>query len=293
MDPSRNETAHPVRRRRKAIGRFALFILFVLPPIVSVTALAVPPLDHLDDDTATLEGGRGRWHAWYATQVERSIWSAAMGNASLRVDVTGNDGWGVSVDNWPGFKASPGDKQISFWARSGSGSNEGVTMLVTWWGANTDLQTDAVTLPTLTNAWQQATADATAPQGTTHAFARLVNASGSSWREGDHFYIDEVFIGDRPGSDTTAPSAPTDLSVTASYSNRVDLSWTASTDDVGVKAYRIYRDGIQVGNSSVTSFSDTLTVRSGALYTYTVRAEDTAGNLSEESSRIEVRTPPS
>jgi hypothetical protein len=45
------------------------------------------------------------------------------------------------------------------------------------------------------------------------------------------------------GPDTTPPSAPANLSAVAVSSDRVDLSWQASTDDVGVTGYRIYRDG--------------------------------------------------
>lgn len=209
------------------------------------------------------------------------------------MDVTGNDGWGVALNNWPGFKASPGDKRISFWGRSGSGRSDGVTLLVTWRGGSAELGTDPVTLATLTTAWEQTKADVTASPGTTHTYVRLANPAGSNWRAGDYFYIDEVFVGDRPGADTVAPTPARDVTATAVYSNRVDLSWASSTDDTGVKGYRIYRDGIQVGNSATTSFSDTLTVRPGALYTYTVRAVDSADNLSAESDRIEVRTPTS
>ena len=291
MDRLIRSRTTPNSRRPSTIRRVALSGLLLLAAVTSGTAGATPANRHLDAETSTFEAGRGRWQAWYATEVGRSIWSSARGNASLRVDVTGSNGWGVALDNWPGFEASAGDKQISFWARSGSPGNGGVTMQVTWRDAhNSVLRTDTVTLPTLTNAWQQAASDVTAPLGTARVFARLVNSPGSSWRAGDYLYIDDIFVGDRPGVDTTAPTAPTDLSADAVYSNRVDLSWTASADDVGVDGYRIYRDGIQVGNSRTTSFSDRLTVRPAALYTYTVRAVDLADNLSGESNPLEVRT---
>ena len=48
--------------------------------------------------------------------------------------------------------------------------------------------------------------------------------------------------------DTQAPTAPSGLSATAASSTRVDLAWTAATDDVGVTGYRIYRDGAMVGS---------------------------------------------
>jgi chitodextrinase len=71
----------------------------------------------------------------------------------------------------------------------------------------------------------------------------------------------------------------------------VDLSWQASTDDVGVVAYRVIRDGTHVGSTSQTSFSDS-TVASGQTYRYVVRAEDAAGLLSDPSEAVSVTTPP-
>ena len=48
---------------------------------------------------------------------------------------------------------------------------------------------------------------------------------------------------DSSGSDTTPPSDPTGLTATATYKTNIDLSWSASSDNVGVTGYKIYRDG--------------------------------------------------
>ena len=48
-------------------------------------------------------------------------------------------------------------------------------------------------------------------------------------------------VGGTPPPDTTPPSAPTGLSPTVSGSSQIDLSWTASTDNVGVTGYRVER----------------------------------------------------
>lgn len=90
--------------------------------------------------------------------------------------------------------------------------------------------------------------------------------------------------------DTTAPSAPTDLVADAPAPNRVDLAWTASTDDLGVTGYRVYRDGTPVGTSSGTTHTDNSAV-ANTEYTYTVRALDAAGNLSGESNPVTLSTP--
>ncbi|MDH7482032.1 MAG: hypothetical protein QHH26_08695, partial [Armatimonadota bacterium] len=93
-----------------------------------------------------------------------------------------------------------------------------------------------------------------------------------------------------PGVDTIAPSVPTNLSATAVSGTQVDLSWTASTDNVGVVGYKVYRNGVQVGTSVGTSYSDTGCVPATS-YTYEVSAYDAASNESAKSTPATVVTP--
>jgi chitodextrinase len=92
-------------------------------------------------------------------------------------------------------------------------------------------------------------------------------------------------------ADTTPPSAPASLTAAASGSNQVNLSWSASTDDVGVASYEVDRDGTPIGTSSATSFTDT-GVQPNTTYTYRVAALDTAGNRSGDSAAATVTTAP-
>jgi len=93
--------------------------------------------------------------------------------------------------------------------------------------------------------------------------------------------------------DTVAPSAPTGLAATAGSPTQVDLSWNASTDDVGVTAYDIYRGGVLLASlGAVTAYSDT-TVKASTSYSYTVKARDRAGNPSGVSNTANVTTPSS
>ena len=62
------------------------------------------------------------------------------------------------------------------------------------------------------------------------------------------------------------------------------LSWTASTDDVGVTGYRVFQDGSQVGTSATTSFSFT-GLTCGTTYTLGVAAVDAAGNVSGTATK--------
>src|SRR5207245_6124242 len=57
--------------------------------------------------------------------------------------------------------------------------------------------------------------------------------------------------------DTTPPSVPTNLSAGAASSSQINLAWTASTDNVGVSGYTIYRGASQIATTSLTSYSDT------------------------------------
>ncbi|TRW91467.1 hypothetical protein EKO24_016250 [Candidatus Methylobacter oryzae] len=93
-----------------------------------------------------------------------------------------------------------------------------------------------------------------------------------------------------PTSDTTAPSAPANLGASASSATQVNLTWNASTDNVGVSGYKIYRNGTEIGNKAATGYSDTSAV-AGTSYSYTVKAYDAAGNLSAASNTATVTTP--
>ena len=92
--------------------------------------------------------------------------------------------------------------------------------------------------------------------------------------------------------DTTPPSAPSSLTATAPSPTEVDLGWTASTDNVGVAGYRVYRNGTLVGSPTGTSYADT-GVQPATSYSYYLMAYDAAGNTSAASSPAAVTTPAS
>jgi len=87
-------------------------------------------------------------------------------------------------------------------------------------------------------------------------------------------------------ADTTPPSTPKNLRVTSSSSSEIDLAWDASTDDVGVTAYIVVRDGSRLASvaAPATTYADT-SVGAGMTYTYRVRARDAAGNRSKLSAK--------
>jgi RHS repeat-associated protein len=127
--------------------------------------------------------------------------------------------------------------------------------------------------------------------GTTYFYrVRASNASGNS------AYTNEASA-TTPVPDKTAPTAPSSLTASAASSSQINLSWTASTDNVGVSGYRVERcqgtsctNFAQIGTPTVTSFSDTGRTAATA-YRYRVRATDAAGNLSAYSNIAAATTP--
>ncbi|MGW4471229.1 NPCBM/NEW2 domain-containing protein [Nonomuraea sp. NPDC004354] len=91
------------------------------------------------------------------------------------------------------------------------------------------------------------------------------------------------------GGDTTAPTAPTGLAASKVTSNSVDLSWGASTDNVGVTGYGVYRGTTLIGSSTGTSFTAT-GLSASTPYTFTVKAKDAADNTSTASDAVSVTT---
>jgi len=88
-------------------------------------------------------------------------------------------------------------------------------------------------------------------------------------------------------ADNTAPTVPSGLTVSYNGSNRVSLAWQASSDNVGVNKYKIYRSengGAYklVGTSTVASFTNA-GLRSSTPYSFKVSAVDAAGNESAAS----------
>lgn len=86
------------------------------------------------------------------------------------------------------------------------------------------------------------------------------------------------------GSDTVAPSTPANLQATVPRARRVFLTWSASTDNVGVTGYDVYRNGALVASPGGTAYTDRPTAR--GTYTYQVRARDAAGNVSGLSAGV-------
>ena len=115
-----------------------------------------------------------------------------------------------------------------------------------------------------------------------------------------NYWVDVVFSTTQvvlpPPPDTTPPTVPTNLTATAASATQINLSWTASTDNVGVTGYKVERcsgaacsNFAQIATPTTTTLNDTGLTASTS-YSYRVRATDTANNLSTFSSTATTST---
>ena len=93
------------------------------------------------------------------------------------------------------------------------------------------------------------------------------------------------------GAETTAPTVPGNLNATAVGGTQVNLSWSGSSDNTGVRGYGVYRDGTLVAtvDKNTLSYSDT-NLKPSTNYTYRVDAFDGSGNHSAQSASRSVTT---
>ena len=91
-------------------------------------------------------------------------------------------------------------------------------------------------------------------------------------------------------NDTEAPTVPQNLQATAVSTSQINLTWDASTDNVAVAGYKVFRNGNLVNTvTNSTEFNDT-GLNAATEYTYTVSAFDAAGNESAQSSSVSATT---
>jgi cellulose 1,4-beta-cellobiosidase len=108
---------------------------------------------------------------------------------------------------------------------------------------------------------------------------------GGSWLN-----LGSITLGGGGGctGDCTPPTAPT-LTSTGATANSITLSWSGSTDNVGVAGYRVFRGSTQIATVTGTSYTDT-GLASATQYSYVVEAYDAAGNVSPASNTVTVTT---
>ncbi|MEV6627795.1 CARDB domain-containing protein [Amycolatopsis sp. NPDC051106] len=121
----------------------------------------------------------------------------------------------------------------------------------------------------------------TIPVTASARYVRLTVTANTQWPAAQ---LSEFELYGPDTGDTQAPSAPANLALTEPASGQVKLTWSASTDDVGVTGYTVYRDGTPVTTVTGTTFSETRPA--GTRVEYFIRAKDAAGHESADSNHV-------
>jgi chitodextrinase len=121
--------------------------------------------------------------------------------------------------------------------------------------------------------------------GTTYSMTvKAMDAAGNSSAFSTPFPVTTLGF-----ADAVAPTAPTSLLVISKTATSAAITWIASTDNVGVTEYEVYRNNFKISSVLTNSFNDN-TLQPNNIYTYFVRAKDAAGNVSASSQSLQVNT---
>ncbi|MFI2429000.1 glycosyl hydrolase family 18 protein [Streptomyces sp. NPDC018955] len=172
--------------------------------------------------------------------------------------------------------------------------NTGTTALSSWtveWDFPSGTKVTSAWDATVTNSGDHWTAKNVGWNGTLAPGASIsfgFNGSGSGAPTGCKLNGGSCDGGPQVPGDA-APSAPGTPTASNITDTSVKLSWSAATDDKGVKNYDVLRDGAKVATVTGTSYTDT-GLSKGTDYSYTVRARDTADQTGPASGAVKVRT---
>ena len=91
-------------------------------------------------------------------------------------------------------------------------------------------------------------------------------------------------------ADNVPPTVPTDVSAAAVGETTIRVKWQASTDNVGIANYVVYRDSSPIGTTKGLYYDD-ISVKPGELHDYSVVARDTAKNESGRTASVQIVVP--
>jgi chitodextrinase len=227
------------------------------------------------------ENGMTGWTNWGSTSAVTG--NAKSGTYSAR---TGLDANGFIQNITTGI-TSGGKYTFSAWGKADSGQIQSAGLICKN-SSGAALQT--FDLPNFTStAYEQRTMTVTLP-------ANTASVDIQTWKTGTngYGYLDDVSLTkeqDTTVPDTTAPAKVTGLTVAEKTGTSVKLSWTASTDNIGVTGYDVYNGTAKVNTAAITGTSYNVEGLSPSTsYKFTVVARDAAGNLSAASDAVTVST---
>ncbi|MFE6183875.1 cellulase family glycosylhydrolase [Streptomyces sp. NPDC056465] len=220
---------------------------------------------------------------WNRTTLERDVWDPNwlyLHKENISPLLIGE--WGGFLDNGPNQKWMTALRDLiaeqrihqTFWCLNPNSGDTGGLLLNDW--KTWDEAKYALLKPTL---WQSG--------GKFVSLDHQVRLGGPTATTG--ISLGDLYGGQPPAGDQQAPSTPAGLTSTARTSTSVTLGWTASTDNVAVTGYDVYRGSTKVATVTTPGHTDT-GLTPGTAYSYTVRARDAAGNTSAASAALSVTT---
>ncbi|MDC6366878.1 MULTISPECIES: fibronectin type III domain-containing protein [Flavobacteriaceae] len=253
-----------------------LFLLILL----GTTGLFAQNL-HDDSNAASIENEANTTTGWNTSgNLTSSTDNPFQGSFAISLEAS-RAGSASGRDMSYSFNAVVGEEyNISIWARQGNNPNS--PAFANWFGF-TGFSTTAITSGT----WTEYTWTVTATNA--NPIIRIYTSSRNASNVGDEVLIDNISI-TVANSDAEAPSAITDLSSSNTTMTGTDLSWSASTDNVGVSNYEVFQDGVSIGNTGTNTTFNVTGLAPNTSYDFTVFAEDVAGNVSLVSNTETVNT---
>ncbi len=245
---------------------------------LSVSTLACPVGEVIYADALN-----ANWADWsYSANRNYSATAQkAEGSYSMQVDY---GGWGGFAVHRTTALTATANMVIKFWAYS-TGANQLAFTVQNLDGGTTS---SVVLLTTVANQWTAFTVPlSTLGNPTTIQRIDIKNNSANNVT----VYLDHIrFDTQTTTTDTQAPIAPSGLIASGINQTGMTLTWSASTDNVGVTGYQVYKNGVLL-NGSVTGTSLAVSGLScGTAYQFSVKAFDAAGNVSAASNLLTVST---
>ncbi|HEV7346887.1 glycoside hydrolase family 9 protein [Telluribacter sp.] len=247
---------------------------------VTVNTPAPSPNDYIIYGDA-LKSTFSNW-SWNSNQDFANTVPVKEGQRSLKVNATA--AWGaLSLRNSEVLRTANYPGGVQFWFY-GTGKSVRVTVNQT----ETAEPSSSYRISAEPNAWTLVRIP-WSEWGDITQIQRINIMDGSG--EPQSFIIDDLrLVAGEATPDTQAPGAPTNLSASNVTGTSLRLSWTASTDNIGVTAYEVYQNGTLL-NSTISGTSLAVTGLScNTAYNFTVLAKDAAGNKSAPSSVLSLTT---
>ncbi|KAB1927089.1 glycosyl hydrolase [Micromonospora sp. ALFpr18c] len=270
------------RTSRRILAGALAGLLLATAPVVTPTASAAPAVD------ASASAARMALLAGLSATMTASSYNQNY--------VAGNANDGSASTYW-----ESANNAFPQWIQADLGATVNVDRVVLKLPPSSDWQTRTQTLSVLgsTNGSSFTTLKAsagytfnpssgnTATVSFTAASTRYVRVqvTGNTGWPAAQFSEVEVY-GASGSTDTQAPSVPGNLAYTQPASGQVRLTWSASTDNVGVTGYDVYGNGGLRGSVSGSTLTYTDSQPDSATVSYYVRARDAAGNQSANSNTV-------